>query len=215
MGESVFAGQNPLPAVPIELSIIDNFWSGKVFLNEAFTLDNLKSQRAATPFGIIHLATHGEFRPGSSANSYIQMWDTKLRLEQLRELEWNDPPVELLVLSACRMAVGDEETELGFAGLATQVGVKSAVASLWYVNDEGTLGLMTEFYQQLRMAPIKAEAMRQAQIAMLKGEVRLENGQLHWSRGEAPLPPELAKLGKTNLSHPYYWAAFSLIGNPW
>jgi filamentous hemagglutinin family protein len=216
MGESIFADQNPLPAVPVEVSIITkNLWSGKSFLNEAFTLDNLKSQRAATPFGIIHLATHGEFQPGAINNSYIQLWDTKLRLDQLRQMGWNDPPVELLVLSACRMAVGDQEAELGFAGLATQAGVKSAVASLWYVSDEGTLGLMTEFYQQLRTAPIKAEALQKAQIAMLKGQVRLEQGQLRWSGGGLSLPPELSEFGNRNLSHPYYWSAFTMIGNPW
>ena len=55
-------------------------------------------------------------------------------------------------------------------------GVKSAVASLWYVSDEGTLGLMSEFYQQLKTAPMKAEALRQAQIAMIKGQVRFEGG---------------------------------------
>lgn len=216
MGESIFTEQNPLPAVPVEVSIITKkLWSGKSFLNEAFTLDNLKSQRASTPFGIIHLATHGEFRPGAINNSYIQLWDTKLRLDQLRQMGWNNPPVELLVLSACRMALGDREAELGFAGLATQAGVKSAVASLWYISDEGTLGLMTEFYQQLRTAPIKAEALQKAQIAMLKGQVRLEQGQLHWSGGGLSLPPELSKIGNRNLSHPYYWSAFTMIGNPW
>jgi CHAT domain-containing protein len=174
-------------------------------------------QRAQTPFGIIHLATHGEFKLGSPRNSYIQLWDTKLRLDQLRQLGWNNPPVELLVLSACRTAVGDEQAEFGFGGLAVAAGVKSAVASLWYVSDEGTLGLMSEFYQQLKTAPIKAEALRQAQIAMIKGQVRLEGGQLltTGSRGAVPLPPELAQSGGKNLSHPAYWAAFTMIGSPW
>jgi filamentous hemagglutinin family protein len=216
MGASKFTNQNPLPAVPVELSIITKqLWKGKSFQNEAFTLNNLKSQRALTPFGMIHLATHGEFQPGELGNSYIQLWDRKLGLDQLRQLGWSNPPVELLVLSACRMALGDENAELGFAGLAVQAGVKSAVASLWYISDQGTMALMTEFYQQLRTAPIKAEALRQAQIAMLKGQVRLENGQLRWSGGEEPLPPELAELGNRNLSHPYYWAAFTMIGSPW
>lgn len=39
--------------------------------------------------------------------------------------------------------------ELGFAGLAAQSGARSALASLWYVNDEGTLTLMSKFYRQL------------------------------------------------------------------
>jgi filamentous hemagglutinin family protein len=216
MGASEFTEENPLPAVPVELSTITSkLWSGKSFLNEAFTLDNLKSQRASEPFGIIHLATHGEFQPGKPNNSFIQLWNSKLRLDQLRQLGWNNPPVELLVLSACRTALGDEQAELGFAGFAVQAGVKSAMASLWSVSDEGTLGLMTEFYQQLRKTPIKAEALRSAQLAMLKGEVRLQGGQLR-SRGEnVSLPPQLMNRADKTLHHPYYWGAFTLIGSPW
>jgi CHAT domain-containing protein len=218
MGASKFTNQNSLPAVPVELSTITKqLGSDKFFLNEAFTLSNLKSQRASKPFGIIHLATHGEFKPGAASNSYIQLWDTQLRLDQLRRLGWNKPPVELLVLSACRTALGDEQAELGFGGLAVAAGVKSALASLWYVSDEGTLGLMSEFYGQLKSAPIKAEALRQAQIAMLKGQVRLQGGKLRLS-GESSvgveLPPELASQGNHNLAHPYYWAAFTMIGSP-
>ncbi len=120
-----------------------------------------------------------------------------------------------MVLSACRTAVDDEKAELGFAGLAVQAGTKSALASLWYVNDVGTLGLIGEFYQHLKTSAIKAEALRQAQIDMLTGKVYLHNGKLHWPQGEVLLPPELAKTGNTNFSHPYYWAAFNMIGSPW
>jgi CHAT domain-containing protein len=133
----------------------------------------------------------------------------------LRELGWDNPPVELLVLSGCKTALGDEQAELGFAGLAVQAGVKSAIASLWSVSDEGTLGLMTELYQKLKQAPIKAEALRQAQVSMIKGKVRLKGGQLVTSTKAVPLPPELSKLGNKNLEHPYFWASFTMIGSPW
>jgi filamentous hemagglutinin family protein len=238
MGASKFTEQDPLPAVPIELSTLvgkqnlaaenrellpanpsssDGLWTGKSFLNQGFTLTNLKAQREQTPFGVIHLATHGEFNLGAPRNSYIQLSDSKLRLDQLRQMGWNNPPVELLVLSACRTALGNEDAEFGFGGLAVAAGVKSAIASLWYVSDEGTLGLITEFYQQLKTAPIKAEALRQAQIAMIKGQVRIEKGQLQGIRqGESiPLPPELAEIDNKDFSHPYYWSAFTMIGSPW
>lgn len=216
MGAQTFKEQHSLPSVPVELSeIAQKLWPGKFFLNEAFTLDNLKLQRRIQPFGIIHLATHAEFLPGAPGDSYIQLWDTKLPLDQLRLLGWNNPPVNLLVLSACRTALGDEQAELGFAGLAVQAGVKSAVASLWNVSDEGTLGLMTDFYEELKTAPIKAEALRRAQVAMLNGQVRIEGGQLRTSGTDVPLPSELAKLGDQTLSHPYFWAGFTMIGNPW
>jgi filamentous hemagglutinin family protein len=219
MGASQFKDLPPLPAVPIELSLITNdLWQGEAFLNQNFTLENLKTQRFfREEYQIIHLATHGEFQPGDLSNSYIQLWDTKLRLNELRQLNWNDPPVELLVLSACRTAFGNEQAELGFAGIAFQSGVKSVLASLWYVSDEGTLGLMTEFYRNLKTAPIKAAALRQAQIAMLSGQVRLEEGQLRGpdQRGGVPLPPELANQRDRVLSHPFYWSAFTMIGSPW
>lgn len=216
MGASKFKEQTPLPAVPVELSAIaQKLWQGKFFLNQQFTLANLQSQRASEPYKIIHLATHAFFEPGEPSNSYVQLWDAKLTLDKMRQLRWNSPPVELLVLSACRTALGDKQAELGFAGLAVNSGAKSAVASLWSVSDEGTLALMTEFYRQLKTAPIKAEALRQAQIGMVQGKVRLQDGQLHSSRGEISLPPELAGIQNVNLSHPYYWAAFTLVGSPW
>lgn len=216
MGAEKFKDQKSLPAVPVEVSAIaGKLWQGKSFLNSGFTLSNLKAARQQQPFGIIHLATHGDFKPGTPSNSYIQLWDTKLRLDQLRQLGWNNPPVELLVLSACRTALGDEQAELGFAGFAVLAGVKSALASLWYVSDQGTLGLMTEFYEQLNNAPIKAEALRRAQLAMIRGEVRLEGGQLRTPKADIPLPPELLSLGNQKLVHPYYWSAFTMIGNPW
>lgn len=245
MGASEFREQNPLPAVPLELSVIVNsenssnsknkekltekppsnltqkpqqsrgLWPGKSFLNQGFTLDNLQAERRKNPYGIIHLATHAEFKAGKPNNSFIQFWNNQLTLDKMRDLKWSDPPVELLTLSACKTAVGDKESELGFAGLAVQSGVKAALASLWYVSDSGTLALMSEFYQQLRNIPYKAEALRQAQLGMIAGKVRVESGELRGSRGGVELPPELANLGSDNLAHPYYWAAFTIIGNPW
>ncbi|MEQ8754860.1 MAG: CHAT domain-containing protein [Coleofasciculus sp. G1-WW12-02] len=216
MGAALFTDQKPLPAVPVELSeITQSLWQGRSFLNDAFTLENLKSQRQQQPFGIIHLATHANFQSGAPNNSYIQLWDRKLRLNQLPQLDWNNPPVELLVLSACRTALGNEEAELGFAGLAVKAGAKSAVGSLWYVSDEGTLGLMSKLYQTLKQAPIKAEALRQTQLAMLQGQVYLKGGQLVAGDKSISLPPELARLGDVNFEHPYYWSAFTMIGSPW
>ncbi|MBE9128270.1 MULTISPECIES: CHAT domain-containing protein [unclassified Coleofasciculus] len=216
MGASEFTDQNPLPAVPVELSTItEKLWQGQSFLNTTFTPQQLKTVRNQTPFGILHLATHGEFKSGKPENSYIQFWNSKLSLEKIRELGLNNPPVELMVLSACRTALGDEKAELGFTGLAVQAGVKSALGSLWYVSDEATLGFMTTFYSYLKQAPIKAEALRQAQLAMIRGEVRIENGQLVTPNRTILLPPQLAELPDKELTHPYYWSAFTLVGNPW
>lgn len=216
MGASTFDDLSPLPAVPVELqAITQSLWQGESFLNEEFTIANLRSQHQSNQFEIIHLATHAEFLPGDPSKSYIQFWQSELTLDKIRDLQLNNPPVELLVLSACQTAIGDENAELGFAGLAVNSGAKSALASLWYVSDSGTLGLMSEFYQALQTAPIRAEALRAAQIAMIQGQVYIENGQLHGTSYEIVLPPELAELRPENFSHPYFWSAFTMIGNPW
>ncbi len=218
MGASQFKTLPPLNAVPTELEIItQKVSSGQSFMNEEFTLNALKSQRQ--PFGIIHLATHADFQPGDPSHSYIQLWgDEQLRLNQMRQMNWYQPPqVELLVLSACRTAFGDIDAELGFAGLAVSAGVKSALASYWYVSDGGTLALMSEFYRQLKQpdVTIKAEALRRAQLAMLRGELRLNNGTLRRSGGANPIPLPAELSGNQDFSHPYYWAAFTIIGSPW
>ena len=215
MGASEFPDNRPLPAVPLELTNITQTWGGKSFLNQEFTLDNLKLQRQQTHARIVHLATHAEFLPGQATNSYIELSERKLPPMQLRSLDWTQPPVDLLVLSACRTALGDEQVELGFAGLALQAGVKSVLASLWDVSDEGTLGLMSEFYQILKEAPIKAEALRQAQLAMIKGQVRIERQQLVTTNGGVVIPVALTGVSDSKFSHPYYWSAFTMVGNPW
>jgi CHAT domain-containing protein len=222
MGASEFQDPNmlPLPAVPSELSTIaGNLWPGEAFLNEEFTLKNFEEQRDRDRFGIVHLATHVWFESENERRqSYIQFWDGRLSLDRLGELGFKQQPVELLVLSACETAVGTEEAELGFAGLAVKMGAKSVLASLWQVDDEGTLGLMSEFYRQLSLQDqtIKTEALRQAQLAMLRGEVRIENGHLTTVRGSIELPKEVTgNIGDLTFSHPYFWAAFTMIGTPW
>ena len=125
------------------------------------------------------------------------------------------PKVDLLVLSSCQTAVGNEEAEFGFAGLAMQAGVKSALASLWNVDDTGTIVLMSEFYQKLKSTPIKAQALRQAQIAMLNQDVSIEDQKIRGSELAIPLPSRISKGSASNLQHPYYWSGFTMIGNPW
>ncbi len=217
MGMSEFVDQPTLPNVPTEvLTITEKLWSGEVLLNQSFTLENLQKKRSQQTFKIIHIATHANFSPENPP--YIQFWDRKLPLKELRNLEWyKQPQVELLVLSACETGLGNTlETEMGFAGLAHQAGVKSALASLWQVSDVGTLGLMVEFYRNLKSSSIKAEALRQAQLALLYGEVEVETDLLHSTRGDSSVSNALALRLKTeDLSHPYYWASFTMIGSPW
>jgi CHAT domain-containing protein len=133
----------------------------------------------------------------------------------LRQLPFAEFAINLLVLSACQTALGAGNAELGFAGLAVNSGVQTALASIWQVSDAGTLALMGKFYQHLQDHSLKAEALRQAQLDLLNQAVRLENGSLRGVRGAVALPPELNNLPNENLSHPYYWAGFVTIGAPW
>ncbi|MBE9009451.1 CHAT domain-containing protein, partial [Pseudanabaenaceae cyanobacterium LEGE 13415] len=210
-------GQAPLPMVRAELSTIAQLWKQETrYLNQEATLQRLQTARQRQPFQVLHLATHANFRAGQPKEAYIQLWNEQLKLEQIRAFDWNTPPVELLVLSACRTAIGDRESELGFAGLAIQAGVKTTVASLWSVNDAATTALISQFYDALMTAPSKADALRQAQLAMARGQISIEDGKITGFRqGLTVQVPEGLQVSDPNFRHPYYWAAFTMVGNPW
>ncbi|GAP98751.1 CHAT domain-containing protein [Leptolyngbya sp. NIES-2104] len=184
-------GAVALPGVQQEVIQIANKVSATVLKNQAFTNQALKEKLKTNPFSIVHLATHGQFS-SSAENTYIQTWNGRLNVDDLRSLltQRDVPdslPIELLVLSACQTAEGDDRAALGIAGVAIRSGARSTLASLWMVNDRSTASFVTQFYQGLiRDRLSRAEAVRQAQLALLK-------------------TPEY--------NHPYYWAAFTLIGN--
>ena len=227
--------QVPLNAVEVELSEIVNLRGGNApLINERFTLKNLQNTLNNNSLPIVHLATHANFDTDSVDNIYIQLYDRKLTLDELKtlNLKVGKNERELLVLSACRSAFGNVDAELGFAGLAVKLGFKTAIGSLWYVEDIGTLALMIEFYHHLKTAPSKAEALKLAQLAMRnddnenndkkKIQIDLENHTMTTSWGEViELPKDLVEdlsargITKINLSHPYYWAPFTVIGSPW
>jgi len=230
MGASEFLDKPALPAVPIELSAIAGtirnnqnapelaLWPGRFFLNQDFTLENLTKQRQQQQaFDIVHLATHASFPQNQYGRkeAEIDLWKRSLALDEFRLAKWYDRrQVQLLVLSACETAIGDSTAEMGFAGLAVRSGVKSALASLWNVNDFATLGLMTEFYANLRSAPIKAEALRQAQLAMIRKQVVIKDGKLVGTQRAIDLT-QAGQVANSDLSHPKFWAGFTLIGSPW
>ncbi|MGB0563401.1 MAG: CHAT domain-containing protein [Spirulinaceae cyanobacterium] len=201
MGRSQFTDNVPLPAVPYELAAIDRqFDQGKTLLNEQFTVQNLQNQ--SQQHDIIHLATHSYFEARNPEQSYIQLWDAHLTFQGLRALsQRRSTPIELLIFSSCETGVDHREAELGFGGLAVQTGAKSAIASLWQVSDTGTLTLMSELYAAFANPEItiKAQALRQAQLAMIQGRV---SAPAHLDHAE-------------DLAHPFYWSAFQLIGSPW
>lgn len=222
MGASKFANQNDLPSVPTELNnIVSEPRKGKIFLNQEFTIDNFVEQNQEEKFDVIHLGTHAQFNPGNLEQSYIYFANNQLSLKQIKELatklHWDIPenvPVELLVLSACQTALGNQDAELGFAGFAIATGVKSVIASLWLVSDLGTLALMSQFYHNYTTIPVKSEAFRQAQLSLLRKEVVIQDDHIILSDGSVvDIPKEFQGVNLSDFSHPFFWSAFTIIGN--
>ncbi len=213
-GASEFEQLAALPGVAVELERIGAIApEAEVLFNPAFTVENLASTQRQLQPSVLHLATHAEFTPGSPQDAYIQLWQTRLSMQQFKEQDWQG--IELLILSACTTALGSTEAELGFAGLAMATGVESSVGSLWAVSDIATLALMEVFYQQLSQGQGRAEALQIAQQQLLRGEVYLQSGQLITPTGRIDVSmidglPETA-----DFTHPFYWSAFVTVGNPW
>ncbi|HEY9607539.1 MAG TPA: CHAT domain-containing protein [Allocoleopsis sp.] len=184
-------GFSSLPGVQLELNQIASDVRSEILLNQSFTKKSLEQQINDTPFPVIHLATHAQFS-SKAENTFLLTWDGRINVKEfdtlLRTRERQDTnPIELLVLSACQTATGDKRAALGLAGLAVRSGARSTLATLWSVRDRSTAEIMAEFYRELTQTEVsKAEALRQAQLALLK------NAQYQ---------------------HPFYWAPFVLVGN--
>jgi len=180
-----------LTYVPGELHSIDQSYASETLLNENFTLEELQQKLADEQFSIVHIASHGQF-DRDVHKTFVLTYDKKLTLNDLEVLirpsQYRGRPVELLVLSACQTASGDDRAALGLAGVAIKAGARSALASLWFVNDQSTSALITEFYNQLRQLPpvSKAQALRAAQIKLLSDR---------------------------RYRHPCYWSPYLIIGN--
>jgi CHAT domain-containing protein len=144
-----------------------------------------------------------EFVPGLPEESFI-LFGNGDRINLRDMATWSLPNVDLVVLSACKTAVGGElgngEEILGFGYQIQRTGARAAIASLWSVDDGGTQVLMNAFYAALERGMTKAEALRQAQIALITGD---------FTGLDIDVPAQL----QPSLDRPYYWAPFILIGN--
>jgi CHAT domain-containing protein len=188
----------PLIYVEEELKQIKN--SGipsQPILNAQFTSKEFKKEIGGSGFPIVHLATHGQFS-SKAENTFILAWDSLINVidfgNLLRNSTFNQgTPIELLVLSACETASGDERAALGLAGVSVRAGARSTLATLWSVEDESTAKIMGELYRQLKQA--KEKKINRAQV--------LQNSQLSL----------LKDLKEMKYHHPHYWAPFVLVGN--
>lgn len=175
----------PLPNVETEIKQIQELGiKTTTLLNENFISAKLGKIINNQPYRIVHLATHGKFS-SKATETFILAYDKRIYVGELDVLLKSrsaklTEPVELLVLSACETATGDNRATLGLAGVAIKAGARSTLASLWNINDESTAFLINEFYRQLiRGKSTKAEALRQAQIKMLKDDIYSRPAQ--WS----------------------------------
>uniref|UniRef100_A0ACD5H0U1 CHAT domain-containing protein n=1 Tax=Desertifilum tharense IPPAS B-1220 TaxID=1781255 RepID=A0ACD5H0U1_9CYAN len=182
-------GQPPLPGVIQEIENIQSYFPRtQPLINEQFTKNEFNQKLNQPQFSIVHLATHGQFS-SQVENTFLLVWQDTLNIRELNQLlqersQIEDTPIQLLVLSACQTAAGDRRAALGLAGVAVRSGARSTIATLWLIPDESTAKLTNELYQLLAQPISLAKALQTAQISILR-----------------------------EYTEPYYWAAYTLIGN--
>ena len=165
---------------------------GEVHLDEQFTARRLV-EVSRGGFGLMHLASHFRFSPGTEANSFLLLGDgQQLTLGEMRQKNLRFDQTDLLTLSACETGLGGGRDERGqeiegFGVLAQQQGAKAVLATLWAVADQSTALLMADTYRLRQTQGLtKIEALRQAQLTLQR---------------------------QTPYAHPFYWAPFILMGN--
>jgi CHAT domain-containing protein/Tfp pilus assembly protein PilF len=179
-----------LPYVAEEMNSVRTLFQADQLINEEFRTGLLEQELRESRYGILHIATHGKFSTDAD-DSFLLTFDGKLTMDKLDQLiglfRYRQDPLELLTLSACQTAVGDDRAALGLAGVAIKAGARSALATLWFINDEASSALISEFYRQLRDPSLsKAVALQRAQNKLLQDRL---------------------------YDHPAYWSPFLLLNN--
>jgi CHAT domain-containing protein len=183
-------GFSALPYVASELEALQGLYSAEVLLNQRFLLPSVDKELQEKPFSIVHIASHGQF-DSDVRKTFLLTFDDKLTMDHLEQmvgrLRFREGALELLTLSACQTAAGDDRAALGLAGVAIKAGARSALATLWFIDDQASSELIAEFYRQLQNPAIsRAKALQRAQLKHLSD----------W-----------------RYEHPRYWAPFLLLNN--
>jgi CHAT domain-containing protein len=180
----------PLPFVDEELQAIQSMYGGNLLLNQDFLVSNVEKSLVDEQFNILHIASHGKFEHNVE-NTFLLTYDDKLTLDRLDQFvglyQFREDPLDLLMLSACETAAGDDRAALGLAGVAIKAGAQSAIATLWYINDQASSLLVKEFYRQLSDPSVSRA------VALQRAQLKLINDPRH--------------------QHPSYWSPFLLINN--
>jgi CHAT domain-containing protein len=183
-------GFPPLPNVATELEVLRDLFASTTLLNNAFSVSALERELKQEPFTILHIASHGEFG-NDVKDTFLLTFDDRLTMDRLNQvvglLKYRKEPLELLTLSACDTAAGDDRAALGLAGVAIKAGARSALATLWNINDVASSRLVAEFYRELKDPSVsRAAALQRAQMKMLSDP---------------------------RYDHPGFWSPFLLINN--
>ena len=181
-----------LPAVQREVERLGKLYpQNETLMNNDFMKVRVTEKFTGEPFTIVHIASHGHI-DSDVRKSFVLTHADKLTLDDLEKLirpgQLADKPLELLTLSACQTAAGDDRAALGLGGVAVKAGARSAFATLWCVNDEASAMLIADFYTELT-APAgntKAQALQTAQRRLL---------------------------ANPRYAHPCFWAPYLIIGN--
>jgi CHAT domain-containing protein len=208
-----------LPSVSAELTGINEILGGEIQLDDQFTQLSMRLMLFKR-YPVVHIASHFRFVPGNETKSFLLLGDgAHLSLAELKTSANLFGGVQLLTLSACNTGVGDGAEVEGFGTLAQMQGAKAVIASLWPVADESTSLLMQGFYRirESKAGITKLEALREAQLALLRGEVQIRP-VAEGDRGAVINRPPVATHnfphnGNAPYAHPYYWAPFFLMGN--
>lgn len=219
MGASQFQNLAPLPLVPQELDRVSSLSSAEVYLDRAFTEQQFLAKAVETNVTHIHLATHAEFLPGGPEKSKLYSGQGPMSLDGLSAMRQRreDSFLDLFVLSACRTALGDQESELGFSGLALQAGSRSAIGTLWYIDDVATSAFFILFYNYLDKGLPKAQAIQATRNDFYQNNLILQDGKLITRSGYTILDNlnrQQQRRIAQGLSHPFFWAGIELLGIP-
>jgi CHAT domain-containing protein len=179
-----------LPGVSEEIRALSIATGGNRLLDSEFTADRFRTEVGSGKYRVVHIASHAVFSR-SAQSSFILAYDEVLSLGELQRLlrtgEVQVNPIDLLSLSACQTAEGDDRAPLGIAGAALRANAGSALGSLWPVDDSATRSLMVRFYELLaKEHQGKSRALQRAQSELLANPA---------------------------FRHPFYWAPFVLVGD--
>jgi CHAT domain-containing protein len=182
----------PLLGARREAEAVAEILGTEPLLGEEATETRVRAQ--GNGVDLLHLAAHGVYEPRQPLFSYIalapdEQHDGRLEMHEIFE-QVDLSGVNLVVLSACRTALGERtggDEIVGLVRAFLHAGSPAVLATLWNIDDDASSILMAGFYRRLLAGKPAAEALRQAQLETLHRE---------------------------ETASPYYWAGFSLVGDP-